>query len=271
MNSKPDFNEYSTIVFYGLDNGHDKLADAFETLVDWFQAENLSLDKLKVRGPGFSGKLNNFDSTAKKARTNGFSNMSLFAIYSIAHEYETVLQDWVATSSVRLDHENYCVVSAGSKILNMRSKKTFKLLSDLASSLRPAYGIVYFMERMQGPTLYAIGLNYASSIDAAVAQTQEKENITKWGDIGMTDEVYRMGLMRGLYPYNFLNETQLNMPVGEYSLKEWISKDPQRRGQLSEFGELTLWKIGDLHIAKIGHELRKHNVIFDWKVYRKQK
>jgi len=83
----------------------------------------------------------------------------------------------------------------------------------------------------------------------------------------MDDRLWRQGVLRGIYPWNFLNAAQLDMSVDGMSLRHWIEKDPHR-GKLELLNDgLFLWEIANAHLPSVGQVLQKAEIIFDWRKY----
>jgi hypothetical protein len=135
----------------------------------------------------------------------------------------------------------------------------------VAQALKPVYGIGYTREHRLGPELYAIGI--VQGLGLSGPEDEEALIISKWSYIGMVNQVYRDGLLRDVYPWNFLTQPQLSRPVGAVSLQEWIQSDP-RHGTLSVLCDrVCLWEVSEADIPDIRQKLRQADVIFDWRKY----
>ncbi len=81
----------------------------------------------------------------------------------------------------------------------------------------------------------------------------------------MSARVWERGLLRDVYSWNFVTEPQLGKPVGNMSLEQWIQGNKQR-GHLARLCDNTaLWKVDEVQIPLVRHDLAEAGIIFDWK------
>ena len=52
--------------------------------------------------------------------------------------------------------------------------------------------------------------------------TKKHFEVPARGDIAMKKELYREGIIREVYPYNFLNNVNLAQRIDDRTLEEWI-------------------------------------------------
>jgi hypothetical protein len=123
--------------------------------------------------------------------------------------------------------------------------------------ISPAYGIGFRRPFGLGPTYYAMNL-------ATVGVSSEESLRISWWQEARERKLFCAGMLRDVYPWNFLNASQLAARVGELSLENWIRKDA-RRGSLTPFAsELTLWQVPDEVIPDVRQVLFDAGVIFDY-------
>ena len=86
----------------------------------------------------------------------------------------------------------------------------------------------------------------------------------------MDNEVYRDGILRDVYPMNFLTAPQLNKRIGRSTLRRWIGQTADR-GELSHFmDDVWLWRVPEKLIPRIRSELDEVGLIFDFRRYLTQ-
>src|SRR5262249_46565870 len=91
------------------------------------------------------------------------------------------------------------------------------------------------------------------------------EQIVQWGKMAMPKELYRKGLIRDIYPWNFLNKAQRSAPVEGATLEEWINAD-RSRGKIGPAPcDLSVWGIEPNRIDEIRPVLKQNKVIFDYR------
>lgn len=140
------------------------------------------------------------------------------------------------------------------------------LAQTIADLLKPDYGIGYRREYRFGPGFYAWGIPQVPDSVPLFDPEREKEDelISKWGQIGLDEKVYLRGLLRDVYPWNFVTQPQLTAKVGRLTLQQWIQKTPER-GQLSPLtDEMMLWSVEAQHIPTLRQQLWEAGVIFDY-------
>ncbi|HBS29609.1 MAG TPA: hypothetical protein DEB06_09215 [Phycisphaerales bacterium] len=117
--------------------------------------------------------------------------------------------------------------------------------------------------------MYALGIGYGPR-----HKEQHEEygmNISRWGySVGCRPEVYAAGILRDIYPHNYLSAPYLDAPIGRTAktLREWIQDDPVERGTLSPFTDLlTDWAPPVKNIPTIREALYRAGRVFYWRFF----
>lgn len=110
---------------------------------------------------------------------------------------------------------------------------------------------------------YAFGVNTGLPINRTAAERAEQERVSRWLDTGMEKRGYRDGLLRDVYPINYLSGKHLQRPVGRTTLEKWIRQEPAR-GTLGEpeFG-LSRWVVAEKKISTVRSELSPSGLLFN--------
>jgi hypothetical protein len=125
----------------------------------------------------------------------------------------------------------------------------------------PMYGIGFRREMDLGPMLY--GLGQCVGLNSWGAERADAVRINRWHSVGMVQRVYEKGLLRDVYPWNFLTEPHLNRQVEGVSLRQWIEQN-QIRGVLSLVaGDVWLWEVGDSQIPHVRTAMANAGMVFD--------
>lgn len=83
----------------------------------------------------------------------------------------------------------------------------------------------------------------------------------------MDRQVYREGVLRDVYPWNFLTASHLTAQVNNMVLQDWIQQDEQR-GQLKPLNDdVWLWEVNEENILAVRYTLWDAGIIFNWKNY----
>lgn len=252
--------------FYGIHVSAESLKSFYNDLIKWFVAIRCPPDKLSIKGPGFSGKPVSFGRTHARLSKDDFTQLESINIYSMLPDGKIPTVDWWATASISLKRNPFFFIQVRSSLVALEDERTIRLVEKCASALNPEYGIGYYRNHNKGPGFYAIGLNYVTIDNITGDADEEAETVSKWGYEGMTREVYKDGIIRDIYPFNYLAEPHLKMQIKQYTLKDWIVADSSR-GSLSKINDqMTLWEVAPQQIGQIRKILFKSGLIFDWRI-----
>ena len=111
---------------------------------------------------------------------------------------------------------------------------------------------------------------YATGISQGLGHTGDEYlealDISFWVD-AKNLQIWRQGLLRDIYPWNFVTPAHLERTIDGVTLEQWIGQKPDR-GQLSvvESG-VVLWKVPDVNLPEIRLALQRSGAIFDWTVH----
>lgn len=265
---EPGFEKCSTLAFYGVSSTEQAVMGFYHTIVNWFTELGHPPDKLAVRGTGYSGRPATFKRMNTRLEKNGFAQVESVTLFSMLPEGKHPLSDyWLTAWYVRNLKHIYAVVVARSSLANIENQSLRPIAQQLIQCLEPDYGISYTMEHRFQPDAYAIGLSPGDED----GNYEEQVNISRWGNIGMQEHVYRKGIIRNVYEWNFLTAAQLTATVSDVSLEEWIRQDA-KRGRLSEINHgVTLWQVNPDEILTLRTALKQAGRIFNWKSWRNLK
>jgi hypothetical protein len=258
----------TVIAFYGLNPKAHGLRDVYESVLRWSDSVGDPPNRLGVHGLGFGGKMRDFSRTDSKLRKAGFESIESFDLESVsaAPESSSVAGTrgaadaaWEASVSLTF---NYGYLACSTKVAKLDSSMR-SIAESFIKHLRPSYGIGYYRERRLGPGYYAIGLAYG--LDTAGPEYEEGLNIGRWGDIACMKQLYREGLLRDIYPWNFLTEPHVRRRIGGQPLRSWIRSHPNR-GRLQELDHnAALWTVSKSERTSVRRALWKAGLIFNWR------
>jgi len=256
---KNEFTQYTCVAFYGFAVTASTAVHCYERMLQWFAQKGCPPDRMGVKGEGFSGKLLDFSRPSAKLKKNGFRGVASVEIHSKPPSECPTSVDGRMMADLSIVRE-YAILSAESLLV------PFEAMLDIAHAvvqhLKPCYGIGYQRNRRLGPSFYALGINYGTQGVFSGPEYEEKVRISSWIE-GMSQHVYRQGLLRDVYPYNFLTEAHLFRNVAGLPLNEWIQKD-SGRGRLVPFsGNMSLWSVDQVAIPQVCEDLHREGIIFD--------
>ncbi len=252
---------YTVAAFYGFEIGAAQVAEWYETVLQWFDKNGCPPERIGVHGEGFSGKLVSFVGPNARLRKSGFERIDSIEIQSKPPDDAPKAVDGRMSADLSM-RSNYAVVCADSSIVSFET--IFDVVHPIVKYLKPCYGICYQRERRLGPSFYALGINYGTHHIFSGPIYEEGVRISSWIN-GMSQQVYRQGLLRDVYLYNFLTHAQLSRSVEGSSLQKWIQSNPGH-GTLTRFeGEVWLWCVEEDQISELRDVLRTQGAIFNLK------
>lgn len=146
----------------------------------------------------------------------------------------------------------------------LRSRLWYEFADSLLREYKPKYGFVFQRAFDHGPYGYAMGI----SIHNLYPEEDfggKKEYRLNWCTFALHDDLYlKNGWLREVYPWNFLCDAQLNAPVGNLTLREWILQTKDRGTLTPITDEMTLWDVPDDRLAEIDEQLLVAGRVFDY-------
>jgi hypothetical protein len=134
------------------------------------------------------------------------------------------------------DRGGIAILCFDDQIVEFNRDVMSKLAHDLSGFFGAKYGYAYQRKFSPGPLFYPYGVLGGNDI----IPDKEEDDITRWGlTYKYPDSGYHLGLLRDIYPYNFISQAHFDEKVGDQTLREWIDKDPAR-GTLTQLSD-TLW------------------------------
>lgn len=245
---------HHSVGFY-LPHGPRLDREFYDQILSWFEAKACSVDTIGL-GSCFKG-IRQFSRMHKKIEQFELDKAASLEINSHAEGAKNQLEDCKLCVSLS-DHAQTFALSSRTDIYP-RGQETLELLIPVIERLQPEYGIGFTRNFYYGPICYVWGLLCNHWISE-----EDLENCSGWTTYGMKRFIWRQGQIRDLYPWNFLNHSQLNAKVANKTLRQWI-ESKSGRGILQPVGEnLTLWDVPEEQIRAIRPVLWDAGVIFDY-------
>jgi hypothetical protein len=264
--SKTISEECSAVAFYGIEPGAKAVESFYRTVVQWFTDLGYPPDKVGITWPDRFGKLISFARGAAQLRKAGFEGVRAIEILASTPDALTGHGYFLEAAFSGKADRSYAQVGARSSLATLSAESMLPIARTLAGALKPAYGFGHRMPHADGPELYVFGMGHGPGIASGEAYEEER-NQCRWGDMAMPMQLYRQGVLRDVYPWNFLTEPQLTRKVQGLPLARWIARSP-RRGRLSPFWEgMSLWEVEEADRPQVREALWQAGVIFNWKDY----
>jgi hypothetical protein len=254
--------EFSSVVaFYGIKGDACAIEEACHRILRWFGDHGHTPEMAGATGRGYPNRLVSLTTLKKRFSSSGFAAVESFEFVKLLPEARSPGDFLLAAQMARQDP--YLAIGVKPSIQSLTQLVDSAAVEDLFPLLNPGYVIAYERENLKGPMLYAVGL--VQGLAYSGAEYEEGRNISRWGDMGMSKQVFNFGLLRDVYRVNFLNASQLKAKVGSTYLCNWIEQDVQR-GHLSpaKVG-LQRWDVPQEAIRPLRRALWEAGVIFDWR------
>lgn len=249
-------NPESGIAFYSVRHTAETVETFYSSVVEWFQSLGYPPDKAAIRAPGHSGKYVSFGRADVKLAKNGFAGVTSMEISALMPDAQFLANDYFLTAQYSRKFSFMYVGSLGS-IASLSRSVMLPLAQRIIDCACPEYGIGYMRDRSLGPSLYAVGINKGEELSY-----EEALRISRWGNASKA-HVWREGLLRDIYPWNFITHAHLRKQVNGISLQEWIVQDSQRGEIIPLSKDISLWDIKEINILTVRKILQDNNIIFE--------
>jgi hypothetical protein len=258
MTRTPISEECAAVAFYGIERtGPTAIEDVYREITKWFGELGYVPDKMGVIGPGHSGKLSRCNAKLQKT---GFEGATAIEIASTAPAPSARKRNF-ALHAKYLQTKNkviFCIVASGS-IVPLSHDSMLPMVRTFIDALNPAYGIGFTRDLERGPEAYVFGVSAGSS--ESPAAIEEGEKIGLW-IYGIVEQVWCQGLLRDVYPWNFLMGPHLQRKIGSLSLEKWVRRDAKRGNLMPLSAGVTLWEIDPRKLAEVRKALEDAGAIY---------
>jgi hypothetical protein len=123
------------------------------------------------------------------------------------------------------------------------------------------YGYQYVIDAAYGPGFHAIGMFYRSLKRKDVPPLSETEERRTEAWCNNKNEVVPFGLLRDVFPINFLTDVHRKRLVGGTPLLDWIAQDDSR-GRIDQLRQgLWAWHVPDERCVELGDTLERWGLL----------
>jgi hypothetical protein len=252
--------ECAVVAVYGLAPERRSLQSFYREITAWMAEVGHPPGKVSVHGTGHSGKPIAARTAEGKLQKSGFKGVTDLTLFALGEGARIPLRDYLIMASCSTEG-SYAFVAGRTSVVSLSSTSLLPVLHSLSDLLRPSYGIGFTRESRLGPAMYAIGMS--EGLGPSGREYAESLEISRWGDLGMVREVFREGFLRDVYPWNLLNQAQLDRQVDGLSLREWIAHDPERGALTPASIDRWLWEVSSRRVSAVGESLRRAGVLFE--------
>lgn len=256
----------SCVSFYGGTFNSHTLSMAYQYLIEWISSLGLTPTHMSATGKGFSGRQLSFDSLDKRLKKQHFNVQSYNIAVIDSREYPKSIK-YVPKYLVRT--ELWPRDASGVLICQTKEQSFDRNVFGMPAieyikTLSPAYGYGFYLPYRWGPANYAMGAgtmppDFVAEESSTLDRYASEAN--RWYRKGRMPKAYLQGLLRDVFPWNFLTAPQLDRPIDGEPLRNWIMKESWR-GTLKPIDErIMLWDVEVGNIPRIREILLLHGNI----------
>lgn len=237
----------NALVFHDFKKDIINWKEWFYYIEAWFHRGGVIPNRIS----GTSGKTISYEKGKKRLEQDAFQGIEKDGVWIIAipPTVETEMFDYIFAADFHdLPNGNKTVVLCwDDHIIKFDRNYIEDLAKDLYAFLGPAYGYGYQRPFKLGPSFYPFGV--IAGLDYG---EPERKLISKWGnEYSYEDGRYETGMLRDIYPINFLSQAHFEHKIEGQSLKAWIESSPAH-GELKQLADnLWSWWIPEDKIAAI--------------------
>jgi hypothetical protein len=262
-----DDDDMTVLSFFGFKHSKKAVERIYSLTVNWAEALEYPPTKLATATAQNSSGLRDFKRGAKKLSLEGFAGISSFEMHCLSADAHLPWRQ----SYLSADYEGarrgcFLYLTVREPIAQIRSPLMKLMALEIAEILSPSYGFGFTRSCRLGPGLFAVGIMAGDMVvpkDEAEYQLRLRDN--RWGDMGMESKVYDRGVMRDVFPINYLNSEHLRKRVNGISLEKWIRQDAARGVLTPITNQLTEWSVNDQELASLNALLATEGVTYDWR------
>ena len=228
--SKSISDDCSALAFYGIRPSPKAAEDFYHAMVEWFGRLATRRTRAGLRHPvRYATRL--LPTPERQAGEEGLSKVTGVTVVATTPGAEYWDSDcYAAASYMGDDDELTAYMWRGPRSPRCRQRPCCRL-PEVAQLLKPVYGISTPIGRLDAG-FYAIGLNFDPG-DLTPRNSRNRSGSARGARHSLRDQVYRKGILRDVYPWNFLTRPHLKKKVDGVPLEQWIRQNARRGGSAS--------------------------------------
>ncbi|MEZ6056958.1 MAG: hypothetical protein R3C01_09655 [Planctomycetaceae bacterium] len=261
----------ATIGLYGLPSTDIPFEEFYEATLRWFSNIGIVPNELSFRACDArkSSIFKKYKTAEAKLRKREFRDINSIYIEHSEQFDDKTTPFWTTLAACTSGKYSSVTISIMGSDYRVTDEPLQEFVAELVRMLQPEYGIGFYRQRWMGPEYYVGGILFGGfTVPTTLREDDETElAIGRWGDMAMNLHVWREGVIRDVYPQNYLMEPVLSRTVKDQSLREWIEADAVR-GSLKQLDDrMTLWSIGEERIDAVRKVLWDAEIIFNWRAF----
>lgn len=262
----------SSIILHDINITPKTIEALYEESLAWIASHGRVPDKMSVSRPDKKeARYNRFDRTDSKLRKEGFEGIdSISLVVSDDLAYITD-RDYEFNALIDFDRSTL-FLSTRVPVANIFEEPSQQHLRNMIRLGKPKYGYGFYRISRYESFFYTCGVPTAIRPSEETPESRlEDSRITRWERAGANAKfwsntkknVYEIGDMRDLYPWNYLTQPALTRKIQETTLQKWIEAD-RSRGELEPIDRLgCIWRLTEDEITANRDALIEADILFD--------
>ncbi|HXK59408.1 MAG TPA: hypothetical protein PLP42_05880 [Acidobacteriota bacterium] len=247
----------SCMALYGVGDQMN-LEDMFRMVLDLFARLGYPPDTMAILGRGFSDKAVSFERSYKKLQKKGMQDVTAIDIHALYPDCKQPLVGWRIAGSI--NRKAGTVVFGFDETVRGYDSEFLDELAVLFRRCFPfKYGIAYRRHLERGPVLFAYGM--ACGLGYSEQERREAEEISRWFNDDIDKRSFLSGLLRDVFPQNWLTDLHLSVRVGSLNLLDWIATSPSRGCLRQLESDLWSWLVEPSQIEAVRRTLAEHGLL----------
>lgn len=246
-------------VLYGIDCAGDAVkaacADTFESL----KAAGHTPSFLAAHGPGFTRKYVTYRRRGARLFQSDFAAIQNFELCFGPPDLSSIPVKLSADFMIHREWARYCLVEKLPANGLIADAITPAVVDRAIKILKPGYGFSLTMPSSCGPMFWALGMIFSYAGERSSWSQEEGDNVCRWA--GQAHVEQTSGVLRDVYPVNYLTEVHLNRQIGGIPLRRSIEADVSR-GTMDTKGSISVWRVNERSINGIRAELDDVGLLF---------
>jgi hypothetical protein len=205
-----------------------------------------------------NGRLLRHKNSERKLLRTGFNGTLGFVILSLMDGIDDRLEGTKAGIAYeQREPGSYLVVDFQSTLVHLNSDQFLCIAREACGLTNAGYGIGYVRPFGHAPLEYGMPLSYNPYSD------EEARRITQWM-VAPHAEVCLQGLMRDVYPRNFLSAPHLARQIGDVRFDGWVRRSAHNGTLALLTDTITLWEVPTESIPAVRQTLVDAGMVFDY-------
>ncbi len=253
----------NSLVLHDLKRNPIDLKGLFDYMEDWFLKSRVIPTHMGLIGDnaGKGMSVIQFNNGKRRLEKFNFEGFRSIGIHALPHNWDNT-SDYLFYAGIysHPSRRQTLILCWDDQIIPFEREYVENLAKQIDPYIKPAYGYGYQREFEQGPSAYCIG-----GLRGIDSFSEEADQITKWGnEYGGSKGRYRTGLLRDIYPVNFISEEHIMERVGNFSLQEWINLSPNH-GELRALNDhLWSWHVPSQDILLVRESLLSTGILLSF-------